>query len=202
MSWLRLSPLIIALALLVAGRARGEGPPPAPAHGAFDFDLLGAAQPPPDAHRLSELERRVRLRRGLLKAHQAVGFITLGLLAATAVIGQLDYADKYGGGDDNGRFRDAHTGLAISATVSFAAAGLLALVAPNPYPKPIKLDAALVHKVSMAAATAGMLAQIILGPITAAHEGQLDQRDYARAHLGIGWATFAAMSAGVLAYVF
>jgi hypothetical protein len=138
----------------------------------------------------------------MLKTHQALGFVTLGLLAATMVLGHLDYYDKYGGGGDTGRYLMAHGGLAGLATVTFATTGILGVAAPNPYPKPIRFDAALVHKLSMALATTAMLTQIILGPITATREGQLDQRDYARAHLGIGWASFGFMAAGTLAYVF
>jgi hypothetical protein len=185
----------------VAPADHAPAPSPAPTGGGLNFDLFGEQKPPPPIN-LAAIDRRVHTRRAMLKAHQALGFITLGLLAASLVIGQLEYADKYGGGGDTGRYTLAHAGLSGTTTVVFAATGIVALAAPNPYPKPIKLDAALVHKVSMALATAGMLAQIILGPVTASREGKLDQRDYAAAHLGIGWATFGFMTSGVLAYVF
>jgi len=154
------------------------------------------------ASQQEELTRKVQSRRRILQAHQALGFVTLAGLAATLVIGQLNYQDKYGGGGDTGRFYPAHLGLAASTTALFATTGILALAAPNPYPKPVRFDAALVHKLSMALATAGMVAQSVLGPITASREGKLDQRDWALAHLVTGYATFGFMATGVLAFVF
>jgi hypothetical protein len=195
---------LFLVVMLAAPAADGDGPPP----GDLDFDLMGGdahGSPVEDAaraRRLAAIDRAVRRRRPMLQAHQALGFVTLGLLAATLVIGQLNYVDKYGGGDDNGRFYAAHLGLGVTTTLSFTATGLVALFAPNPYPKPVRADAALLHKVSMALAAAGMVTQLVLGPVTAAHEGRLDQRDYALAHLVTGYATFAFMATGVLAYVF
>ncbi|MCU1283578.1 MAG: hypothetical protein JWM53_7124, partial [bacterium] len=101
-----------------------------------------------------------------------------------------------------GRFTTYHEGLAICTTGLFAATGILALVAPNPYPKPLKLDAALVHKLTMLMATICFAAQIVMGPLTAVSDGKLYQRDMALAHVVIGYGAFAFMGAGVLAYVF
>jgi hypothetical protein len=182
--------------------------PSTPPSNELNFELFGEEKkksPLDEAReqaRLAKLEHSVRLRRSLLVWHQAIGFVALGVLAATNIIGTFNYVDKYGGGDDSGKFYNWHLGLAISSTALFTTTGVLALAAPNPYPKPVKLDAALVHKVSMALAAAGMLTQIILGPITAYREGHLDQRDLALAHLITGWSTFGFMAGGVLAYVF
>jgi hypothetical protein len=174
----------------------------------MSFDLFGNEQKKSpldearDKERLAKLERSAQLRRKLLLSHQAIGFATLGVLAATMVLGTLEYVDKYGGGDDSGIYYNAHLGLAVTSGGLFAATGILALAAPNPYPKPIKFDPALVHKIAMAVATAGMVTQFVLGPVIAAREGQLDQRNLALAHLITGWGTFGFMGAGVLAYVF
>jgi hypothetical protein len=173
----------------------------------FNFDLPSepGRLPAPSltASQDEKLTQKVRSRRRILQAHQALGFVTLGVLAATLVIGQLNYLDKYGdNGADTGRFYNAHLGLAGSTGVLFATTGILALAAPDPYSKPIKLDAAFVHKLSMALATAGMVAEGVLGPITASREGKLDQRDWALAHLVTGYATFGFMATGVLAFVF
>jgi hypothetical protein len=180
----------------------------APSDKDLNFDLFGdqKQRSPLDVarekDRIAKLEREVRLRRTLLKWHQALGFVTLGALAATDIIGQLNYMDKYGGGNDTGTYYNAHLGLGIATTAVFATTGTLALAAPNPYPKPIKFDAALVHKVSMALAAAAFVTQIILGPITWSREGKLDQRDLATTHLVVGYAAFGFMAAGTLSYVF
>jgi hypothetical protein len=176
--------------------------------GAFDFDLEGEKKKSPEDEakeqkRLAKLEKDVSVRRKLLISHQALGFATLAVFAAQLVIGQLHYQDKYSrDGTLTNVYESPHLALGVTTATLFASTGIVALAAPNPYPKPIKFDAALVHKLSMAVAAAGMVAQIIMGPISAHRDGNLDQRDFAPAHLITGYTTFAFMSAGVLSYVF
>jgi hypothetical protein len=189
-------------------------PPPAgvtpPSSNEFNFELgeeKAKAKAPSEVaaekERIAKLERKVHLRRSLLKWHQALGFATLGLLAVTDIIGTLNYYDKYdANGIDTGKFSTWHEGLGISSASLFGITGILALAAPNPYPKPLKLDAALLHKLSMLMATACFAAQIIMGPIMAVSDGKLFQRDMAVAHLVIGWGAFAFMGVGTLAFVF
>lgn len=187
--------------------AQAQPAQPAQAQPDLNFELMEEKkQTPADEsarvkHAL-EIENKVKHRRVMLQWHQGLGFTMLGVMAATLVIGQLHYMDKFGGGDDTGKYEKAHLGLAISSSALFAATGLLGAFAPNPYPKPVRMDAALVHKVSMIVATAGMVAQLILGPISWSHEGKLDQKDLAITHLVIGYTSYAFMATGVLAYVF
>ena len=174
------------------------------AAGGLDFDLMGT-DPVAEAVRnkaVEDVERKVKLRRPMLKLHQGLGFATLGVMALTLIIGQLNWNDKYGDGVDDGKYAIAHLGLGVGTTVMFATLGGLGLFAPNPYPKPIKFDTALVHKISMIMATAGMVLQVVLGPIAGFREGQLDQRPIAVAHLVSGYATFACMAVGTVAYFF
>ncbi len=175
----------------------------------MSFDLFGGEKkksPLDEAReqqRLAKLERKVHLRRSLLQWHQALGFVTLVALAATDVIGTLSYYDKYtAAGTDTGAFTTYHEGLGIGTASLFGITGILALAAPNPYPKPLRLDAALVHKLSMLMATACFAAQIIMGPIMAVSDGKLYQKDMALAHLVLGYGAFAFMGAGTLAFVF
>lgn len=175
----------------------------------MNFNLLGDEKkksPLDDATekaRIAKLERKVHLRRQLLQWHVALGFVTLAALAATDIIGTLSYYDKYtANGTDTGRFSTYHEGLGIGTASLFGVTGILALAAPNPYPKPLKLDAALIHKLSMLMATACFAAQIIMGPIMAVSDGKLFQKDMAIAHLVIGYGAFAFMGAGTLAFVF
>ena len=200
----------------VSASSESQNPPSAnpaqpAAKGDMDFDLfddkpkLDPAAQAAEARKIAEIDRKVKLRRQILTAHQAIGFTTLAVMAATVILGQVNYVARYGGlnnGQDYDRFQNAHLGLSISTSALFTTLGILGLAAPNPYPKPIKADAALVHKVSMALATAGMVTQLILGPITAIYGGKLEQRDMALGHVITGYATFGFMSAGVLAYVF
>lgn len=177
----------------------------------MNFDLF-ADQPKPDpaaaaaaAAKALATEKQVGVRRRVLLSHQVIGFSTLALMATTVILGQVNYVARYGGlnnGDDYDRYQAAHLGLSITTSAMFTTLGVLGLAAPNPYPKPIKLDAALVHKVSMALATAGMITQLILGPLTTYYEGRVEQRNLALGHVINGYATLGFMTAGVLAYVF
>jgi hypothetical protein len=206
----RLPSGVLSLLLILSAPIADAGEPaPAPASGSdFDFDLgqttpkTTPAQTAAELERTRNIERKVHLRRNLLIAHQAFGIATLGVLAATLVVGTLNYVDKFGGGNDDGRYYNAHLYLASSASVTFATTGILALAAPNPYPKPIRFDTALLHKVMMAGATVCFAANLVLGSISGSRDGKLDQRDLALSHLGIGFGAFAFMTAGTLAYVF
>jgi hypothetical protein len=208
--------LILALAggrIAQAQKPATPSPSPSPSasapSGDFGFDLGNEekkktpAESATEKERLAKLERKVHLRRSMLQWHQALGFITLAALAVTDVIGTLSYYDKYtAGGTDTGQFTTAHEGLAIGTSISFGVTGILALAAPNPYPKPLKLDAALLHKMSMLMATVCFAAQIVMGPIMAVSDGKLFQKDMALAHVVIGYGAFAFMGVGTLAYVF
>jgi hypothetical protein len=194
------SPLQLALAEQPAPAQPAPSPAPAPAP-ADDFDLL-PKEKVPDAAVQQELIHKLELRRKMLQLHQLGGFVTLGLMGTTVVLGQLNYSDKYGGGGDTERFMVWHRWLGISTAVVFAAAGALAVFAPSPLEKPVRLDTATVHKIALAIASAGIVAQIILGPVIASKQGQLSQRDFALAHQIVGYTTLVATAAGAVAFTF
>lgn len=214
MSAMRSSAIVLVFVVSTVARAQQPAtpppsPPPAAPSGDFGFDLGNEAKKETPAEsasekeRIAKLERKVHLRRSMLQWHQALGFVTLVALAATDVIGTLSYYDKYtASGTDTGRFTTAHEWMAIGTTTTFGVTGILALAAPNPYPKPLKLDAALLHKMSMLMATVCFAAQIVMGPIMAVSDGKLFQKDMALAHVVIGYGAFAFMGVGTLAYVF
>lgn len=217
------SAIVIFPALLHADEAPGIGssttqpsasasaPSTSGAGGALDFDLLDdkpkldPAAEAAAAAKAEQIQHKVQVRRRVLLAHQAIGFTTLALMTATVILGQVNYVARYNGfhdGLDYDRYQTAHFGLSMTTTAFFTTLGVLGLAAPNPYPKPIKMDSALVHKVSMALSTAGMVTQIILGLTAAAFEGRIEQRNIALGHVINGYATLGFMTAGVLAYVF
>jgi hypothetical protein len=172
-----------------------EGPP---AEDGLDFDLLGPppTQPPPPE---GGSQRRRRL---LLGLHQAAGLGLLGLQLATTTAGQLNYDDRFGG-PSTARYQATHKVLAYSTLGAFAATGLLALLAPAP---PVKKsakgsDRMTIHKLAMATAAAGMVAQGALGVATRNREGYLDQQRMARVHLAVGYLTLTAVLIGVGAVV-
>jgi hypothetical protein len=166
-----------------------------------DFDLL-PKEKVPDPAQQKELLGKLALRRKMLQLHQLGGFVTVGAMGLTVAVGQVNYADKYGGGGDTQKWMVLHRWLGIGTAAVFAATGALAIFAPSPLDKPLRLDTATVHKTAMAIATAGMIAQIILGPIIASKEGQLSQRDWALAHQVVGYTTFLATATGAVVLTF
>jgi len=173
-----------------------ERPKEAPKPGSLDFDLLGA---PPKTQEVNEKE--LRLRRTLLTVHQGVGLGMFALQLATTVVGQLNYDDKFGG-DNTSKYVEAHAILAYATLASFAAAGTLALLAPAPIKRSEGFDRVSLHKLSMFTATAGMVAQGVLGVWTQSREGYLNQQSLGTAHLVVGYVTLAAVAVGVGALVF
>jgi len=187
----------------VAAAGRDGAATGAPADLDFDFFPEQRVQPDPaQQQRAQRIASQARLRRSLLTVHQIAGFVTLASLTATVAIGHLNYHDRYVAGDFSDRYQGAHRGLAIVTTGLFGATGLVALAAPNPYPKKLRFDTALVHKLAMLMATAGMATQVILGAVTASRDGRLDQPGLALGHVVVGYATWAFMATGVVAYFF
>ena len=188
--------------LVLAERQSAQKPPAKPP--ANDFELL-PKEATPDAATLArqrELERQLAKRRSLLLYHQIGGFLMLGSLTTTAVLGQLDYLDKYGGGGDVGTYRVWHRWVAVATTAIFAGTASLAVFAPAPIEKPARLDTATLHKIAMTVAAAGMATQIVLGIVTASKEGQPAQRDFALAHQIVGYATLGAALTGFTVLLF
>jgi hypothetical protein len=179
-----------------AGKAPAAAPPKAPS---LDFDLLGT---PAAAPRIDDA--LLKRRRSMLDLHQKVGLGLVALQLAATVAGQLNYLDKYGGTSPpvTGRYELTHTVLAYSTLGVFAVNGALALLAPGSQVKKKSWDRTTVHKLGMAVATVGMLAQGVLGVYADRREGYLDQERIATTHLLIGYVTFVAVGVAVGALVF
>ena len=194
--------------LLVAAAAVDQKPeqkpakpaagPSKPADGSLDFDLLGAPPPP----QLKYDEQAMKTRRTMLDLHQKLGFVLVGLEVATTVVGQLNYSDKFGANPPvTGQYQLTHAVLAYSTLAVFAVNGAIALLAPANPVKKDRYDRMTVHKVGMAVATAGMIAQGVVGIHARQREGYVDQAGIAKTHLVIGYATLAAFAVAVGALV-
>jgi len=187
-------PLLAALLLSMQGAQGTAEQQPAP----DDIDLLPkpAAPDPQAVARQHELQQQLEKRRSMLHYHQIGGMLTLASLGLTVIFGQLNYIDKYGGGGATGRWNDWHRFSAFTSAAIFAGTGTLAVLAPSPLEKPARLDTAMLHRISMGVATAGMVTQIVLGFVTASKGGSVSQRDFALAHQIVGYTTFAATAVG------
>jgi hypothetical protein len=78
-------------------------------------------------------------------------------------------------------------------------------LAPQPYKKPLKFDTGLIHRIAAIGATAGMVAEVVLGFITArtADSGNSSGiKQMATVHDVVGWTTFGFMTAAGAAWIF
>jgi hypothetical protein len=175
----------------------------------LDFEFFGSenvAAPGSDASaKASLVSELVKKRRHRLEVHQFLGLTTWAFMAASCIIGQLNYNDLYGGGSGRGAYMLPHQLLVYSTTGLFTATGIYALLAPQPYKKPLKFDTGLLHRVAAIGATAGMLAQVVLGFITArtADAGNSNGlKSMAKVHDVVGWTTFGFMTVAGTAWLF
>ena len=164
----------------------------------LDFDLLGDA-PAPAA---PKEDPSLKTRRKMLNLHQGLGLGLLALQVAVTVSGQLNYNDKFTPGENTDKYKLTHKVLTYVDLAAFATVGGIALFAPSDKNAPPRgFSRSTVHKIAMAVAAAGMVTQAVLGIQTVNREGYVDQQQYARAHLVVGYATLAAMLVGVGAIV-
>ncbi|MHB1845156.1 MAG: hypothetical protein ACYCWW_10015 [Deltaproteobacteria bacterium] len=179
--------------------ARPADAPEAPS--SMSFDLVKESSG--SAAEAATVERKVKIRRSMLQVHQAFGIATTALMLATAVSGQLNYSDRFGGGGSSGQFEIWHSSLEAATVLTFATTGLLALLAPVPFEKKSGgIDSVTIHKWSMLVATIGMGSEIPLGIYTVSREGYVNQGTMALTHLIIGYVTTAALATGVAALFF
>jgi hypothetical protein len=166
----------------------------------LDFDIPATLGP---QQQVSSQDGRLSLRRGMLVGHQALGFGLLAIDLGATVLGQLNYNDHFVSGAPTGRYQSAHRTLAWATVATFVASGALAVFAPSP-PRRVSqgFDRVALHKWCMVGATAAMAAEAVLGMSTAGREGRLNQQDLGKAHLVIGYFTFAALAIGFGALVF
>jgi hypothetical protein len=165
----------------------------------MDFNLLPEEPASPVD---PELESRIHTRRTLLTIHQGLGIATVALLTTAVIFGQLNYTDRFGGGPNLGTYSLWHSSFATAATLTFAASGVLALLAPVPLEKRSEVDTITVHKWSMLIATLGFATSIALGIYSASREGYVNQASLAEAHLVVGYVTLGAVGVGTAALFF
>jgi cytochrome b561 len=181
----------------------GEKPP-------LDFDFFagqpgaGGQQPDGADPAAADIEAKSHTRRWMLRTHQILGITTWVLMAGTVVVGQFNYNQLYGGGN-NRKWQTPHRALVLSTSVAFGGTAAFAIFAPNPYDKPLRLDTGLVHRVAVIGATLGMLTEAVLG-WTATHQAdagnQNNLRTMARTHQIIGYATLGFLTVAGTVWLF
>lgn len=187
---------VLRIALAAQERAKDSTKP---RDDSLDFDLLG--KPPPV---VQVDDKAMHRRRSMLQWHQGIGIGLYALQLSTTVVGQLNYSDKYGSSAPRtAQYEMTHGALAFTTLGVFLVNGTIALLTPAPKPKVRHgFDRVSLHKLGMGIATAGMVAQGATGIYANSREGYLNQDKWAKTHLAIGYATFAAMTVAVGALVF
>jgi hypothetical protein len=192
-------------------RLPSAAPAPALSHkpAGLDFDFFepesAAASGADSAATSANISDLSKKRRHRLETHQLLGLGTWAFMAAGCIIGQLNYNDLYGGGSGRGSYMMPHRLLVYSTAGLFTATGIYALLAPQPYKKPLKFDTGLLHRVAAIGATAGMVAEVVLGFVTArtADSGNgSGLKRMAQIHDLVGWTTFGFMTIAGTAWLF
>lgn len=193
-------------AFLLVLSSPAEGEPPGSQDPDFDLDFnlfdddIEVALPDP------AIERSAGLRRGMLQAHQIAGLTTLGLMATTVVLGQLNYDDLFSEtGAGTGKYSTPHHVAAYGTAGAFVITGGFSLLAPVPYEREGGFDAGTVHRIAAFGATAGLAGQVVLGILAgrAMRAGQADRLDrLGDLHQATGYLTLALLTTAAASWVF
>jgi len=137
-------------------------------------------------HRKKEMQTR----RFMLKAHQVLGFITLGGMVAQGIVGSQLYNGKP-------ELKDTHEALATGINITYSMAALSSLFAPPPLVNRDKgLTSLRLHKWLAVVHMSGMIATNILA-------GQIENNpDLKPIHRAVAFTTFAAYTAAVVVIKF
>lgn len=139
---------------------------------------------------VEQRKKEMEVRRFMLKAHQVLGFITLGGMAAQGVVGSQLYNGKY-------ELDDLHEGLARGVNITYSTAAIMSLFAPPPLINRDKnLSSVRLHKWLALLHMSGMIATNILGNRL---EDDISLKPW---HRAAAITTFASYGAAVLVIKF
>jgi len=199
------STLLVAQLLLGGADGRPFLEDPAPAEDeAIDFDLFGDTESTSTID--PTVERLAQARRSMLQTHQILGLSTLGLMAGTAVVGQLNYSDLYGkGGARSGDFLLLHRISSYATAGAFLSTAAFALFAPVPYERRSGFDTGTLHRIAVIGVSAGLVTQVVLGFVAARSADAGNARNletYAAVHQAVGYTTLGLMTVAASVWLF
>ncbi|MHA7634904.1 hypothetical protein [Corallococcus sp. M7] len=169
----------------------------------LDFDLLTPEAEASKGLLDPDLQKDLETRRTMLKLHQGLGLAMAGGLTAATVLGQIQFSRSFtDGGGDNRSLLAWHRGVVIGTSLLFATVGTLGILAPDPVERPFQWDTVTFHKIFMSLATAGMIAQAVLGILATHSYGEITEPKYATAHQVVGYATLGCVAAGIVTLTF
>lgn len=134
-------------------------------------------------------EKELKLRRGMLIAHQIFGFATLGAMIGQGVVGSKLYTAT---GQNYRNLKDIHEGLATTVNITYSTTAFMSLFTPPPLiNRDKKLSSIRLHKWLAIVHMSGMIATNLL-----AESGNR------RLHRAAAYTTFASFGAAVIAIKF
>ena len=139
---------------------------------------------------LAQRDKEMKTRRFMLKAHQALGFVTLGGMVAQGIVG----ARLYNGNDD---LDDLHESLATGINITYSLGAVTSLFAPPPLiNRDKKVTSLKLHKWLSLVHMSGMIATNVLA-------NRIDDNPSLKAaHRAVAFTTFASYAAAVVVIKF
>jgi hypothetical protein len=142
----------------------------------------------------SNREKELKLRRGMLVAHQILGFATLGGMIGQGITGTKLYNAN---GGRNNNVGDIHENLAIAVNISYGTTAFMSLFTPPPLiNRDKKLSAIRLHKWLAVVHLSGMIATNVLAEMAE------DNVKYKKMHRAAAFTTFASFAAAMITIKF
>ncbi len=143
---------------------------------------------------LPNREKELKLRRGMLVAHQVLGFVTLGGMIGQGIVGSQLYKAT---GTRAGDLNDIHENLAVAVNLTYGTTAFMSLFTPPPLiNRDKKLSAIRIHKWLSLVHMSGMIATNILAD-------KIDDNPSLKPyHRAAAFATFASFAAAVITIKF
>jgi hypothetical protein len=141
-------------------------------------------------------EKELKLRRGMLVAHQVLGFVTLGGMVGQGITGTQLYKGS-------SRVGDIHEGLAVAVNTTYSATAIMSLFTPPPLiNRDKKLSAIRLHKWLAVVHMGGMIGTNILANAMEESRNIDDYNRLKKFHRAAAFTTFASYAAAVITIKF
>jgi hypothetical protein len=141
-------------------------------------------------------EKELKLRRGMLVAHQVLGFVTLGGMVGQGITGTMLYKNKPNVGE-------IHKNLAVAINTTYSATAIMSLFTPPPLiNRDKKLSAIRLHKWLAVVHMGGMIGTNILANAMEESKNIDDYNRLKKFHRAAAFTTFASYAAAVITIKF
>jgi hypothetical protein len=144
--------------------------------------------------------KELKIRRGMFRAHQVMGFVTLAGFVAQGIVGSQVYKAE---GADYVRIKKTHENLARGINIAYTTTALLSLTAP---PKAVDerrgFSSIKLHKYLAVLHITGMIATNVLSHQVLKQTNLADYNNVKSYHRAAAYTTFGAFAASIIAIKF